>query len=94
MGTHYSGSLFFRKMLRRMLEGGNFDRVMGVVNDNNVKTHTISSMILDEKKSKTRLICQFLRIKKSKGRTKMVTKDNGSKMMRLEEPYDRLTLCR
>lgn len=82
-------------MLAQHILNGRIEEATNIVNGADVTTVSVADIDDDYVAENSRVIAQILRIKKAQpGKRKMVTKEHGGKMMKLEHPYDRLILCR
>ncbi|XP_014674870.1 PREDICTED: uncharacterized protein LOC106814983 [Priapulus caudatus] len=83
------------EMLSRYILSGRIEDATAIVNGDDVKTIAVSIVDEDFVEEKTRVIAHILQIKKIQpGKKKALTRDFGGKVMKLEQPYDRLVLCR
>ena len=88
--------LHLYKMLARLIVKGHVQEAMEIVNAEGVRTVPVSAVDSDFIGENVRVMGQILRIKKAAtGKRKMVMREGGQgKMLKLEQPYDRLVFWR
>ena len=82
-------------MLARQILSGRIEQAKDIVNGPNVTTHPIGDVDGEFVGDNKRLLAHVLNIKKAlSGKRKMGNREQGGKVLKLEQPYDRLVLCR
>ena len=83
-------------MLARLIVKGRVQEATNIVNAEEVRTVPVEEVDNDLIGENTRIIAQILRIKKGgAGKRKIVMREaSHGKSLKMEQPYDRLVLCR